>query len=297
MKRPRLRNAIVSLVVLVGIFMLVSYTLTAVTLVTFAGLVLLSVGMLTTALGAAMGKVSWGAMIISVVTTSLLFAFLLKVVLPSLRTRPATVSIAVPPAFPEISRVQDYELRLVRVPRRGFVVQHRILASTPRGLNTLQIQGDTIRSANAGLFVRRVVIELPCGSVTGPSASRARLARNSGVLPCPDSIGVKLVDMPTDMFYQARGVSSVQRTPFVGTESIEWSIPGDQQSIAFAYLVSPAHIVKPFFPEFVWAHSGGRMIIIGVCVLTSMIILPISISVASEFVKKFAGPKEPPATA
>lgn len=261
----------------------VSYGITAVVVLIIVLLFLYAAVLSVGVMGVAMGKLSYGLLFILLIGV-LPSLFLFMVVLPGLRVKPHVVLMDSHGSPSDIIQVQRYDLVFSRIAQRGFEVRGSAIALTRHGPDTLHFRERLVRSANVGLFIKTVSIQLRCGSVP-MDRQRPQAREIAGVVSgtaCPDTIHVRLVAMPADMFYQAKDGESLNRTQFVDTETIQWSVADDQQPITFAYLAPPAHVVRPFLPNWIWTHAGGRIVLL----LLTAVILPNAMSLAMERMKK-----------
>lgn len=267
---------------------LVSYRLTVVAIIATALLVLVyTILAVVGSLGGLMGKTSWGCSIVWLAMGVVLFVVLFTTILPNLKVKPHQVVIDPATSIPGLVKIERYEQTLARMPQKGFAVEDRILVLTRQGQDTVRLHSRMVQSSSVGLFVKKVAIDLRCDSESQREISRDTSQVALDQAPCPDTVRVRVLAMPVDMFYQAQGGSSLAKTQFVNTESIEWSVSKDEQPIVFAYLAPPAHLVKPFIPDFVWAHSGGRLAILAI----TAIVLPILMGVGVDVVKRLVDKK------
>jgi hypothetical protein len=143
----------------------------------------------------------------------------------------------------------------------GFTV-----VTTTQALRTPRTRTSrAVASTGKGWLLREVSF-VPLAGVEFPLPDGERIQP----LFLPDE-GAKLTaqvqDLPAGSLYAIRRAQATSASAYLDTETTVWTIPDLQESITFAYLPSPWHILKPLIAPFLTLPSLARWLVGIVCMI------------------------------
>ena len=167
----------------------------------------------------------------------------------------------------------------------AFVIEEEVIFDVYEGAQVVaesQVQAfprREVERARRGFLLWEVDVEV----LDGNAARRIALREASGGVYespfcsgslCPASV-IELRDFPQGAFHAARDTTRLNSTPFLNTETLEWSVNDLRRPVAFAFVAPPFSVIKPVLAPLLGASNLAEWMVALIGMLGTVIFFPL----------------------
>ena len=134
-----------------------------------------------------------------------------------------------------------------------------------------------VTSANAGFLAKEVRIDPLQADASGDvsiTLPDGRILTGRLCSSC-ESTAIELQDVPQGSFLAARDADNVEKHPYVGTETVTWSVLDLREGIRFAYVPPPYQYLRPLLQPLIGASTLNQWVLGLAGLIGTLVVSPI----------------------